>query len=138
MGENITTKQNTVASNVSGNLPQSQQVNDSSTLVKKFFNSYYTKPLEFNSNEVDATIGFFEKRGFDKTSAQTISTIIMQQAKIDGVKTFELLDTLGGFDDVQLSSVITEVLNYNRTKISALGYKIDQATNKLDARNIMV
>ena len=69
MGENITTKQNTVASNVSGNLPQSQQVNDSPTLVKKFFNSYYTKPLEFNSNEVDATIGFFEKRGFDKTSA---------------------------------------------------------------------
>jgi len=39
---------------------------------------------------------------------------------------------------VQLSSVITEVLNYNRTKISALGYKVDQATNKLDARNIMV
>ena len=52
MGENITTKQNTVASNVSGNLPQSQQVNDSSTLVKKFFNSYYTKPLEFNRTSI--------------------------------------------------------------------------------------
>ena len=51
---------------------------------------------------------------------------------------FELLDTLGGFDDIQLSTVITEILNYNRAKISTLGYKVDQATNKLETRNIVV
>jgi hypothetical protein len=62
----------------------------------------------------------------------------MQQAKIDNVKIFELIDTLGGFDQVQLSSVITEILNYNRSKISTLGYKVDQATNKLETRNIVV
>ena len=58
--------------------------------------------------------------------------------KIDNVKIFELIDTLGGFDQVQLSSVITEILNYNRSKISTLGYKVDQATNKLETRNIVV
>ena len=32
----------------------------------------------------------------------------------------------------------TEILNYNRSKISTLGYKVDQATNKLETRNIVV
>jgi hypothetical protein len=57
---------------------------------------------------------------------------------MDNVKIFELIDTLGGFDEVQLSTVITEILNYNRSKISTLGYKVDQATNKLETRNIVV
>ena len=119
------------------NLPK-KQATDNADKTKRYFNSFYGYQLEFPSNDVDAVIGFLEGKGFDKVAAQSTGSIILQQAKIDGVKTFELLDTLGGFDDVQLSSVITEVLNYNRTKISALGYKVDQATNKLDARNIMV
>ena len=138
MGENITTKQNTVASNVSGNLPQSQQVNDSSTLVKKFFNSYYTNPLEFNSNEVDATIGFFEKRGFDKSAAISTSTTLLNQAKLDNVKIFELLDTLKGLDDVQLSTVVTEVLNYNRLKTSTLGFRLTDSVDTVEKRNVVV
>ena len=76
-------------------------------------------------------LDFLKKEVLIKLVLQTIATIIMQQAKIDGVKTFELLDTLGGFDDVQLSSVITEVLNYNRTKISALGYKVDPSNKQI-------
>ena len=34
--------------------------------VKKFFTEYYSAPLEFPSNEVDAVVGFFENRGFEK------------------------------------------------------------------------
>jgi len=122
--------------NLYGNLPA--KTGDSATSVKQFFDQYYTKPFEFSSNEVDATVGFFAKRGFDEVSSTSVATIVMQQAKIDNVKIFELLDTLGGFDDIQLSTVITEILNYNRAKISTLGYKVDQATNKLETRNIVV
>ena len=106
--------------------------------VAKFFDEYYSAPLEFPSNEVDAVIGFFENRGFEKTSAATIGSVLMRQAKIDEVKIFELLDTLKGFDEVQLSKVVTEVLNYNRQKMSSLGYKIDQSDSKLESRNILV
>lgn len=122
--------------NLYGNLPAKE--GDSAESVKRFFDQYYTKPFEFASNEVDATVSFFAKRGFDEVSSNSVATIVMQQAKIDNVKIFELLDTLGGFDDVQLSTVITEILNYNRAKISTLGYKVDQATNKLETRNIVV
>ena len=106
--------------------------------VKEFFDVYYSAPLEFPSNEVDAVIGFFEKRGFEKLSAQTIGAVLMRQAKIDDIKVFELLDTLKGFDEIQLSQIVTETLNYNRQKISSLGYKVDQSQNKLETRNILV
>jgi len=138
MGENINSTTGTVASNVTGNLPQDNTVLDSATKVKALFDQYYTRTLEFPSNEVDATVGFFEKRNFDTTSAQTVATIILQQAKIDNVKVFQLLDTLKGFNDAQLSNVVTEILNYNRGKISSLGYRISETSTKLDARNIMV
>ena len=104
------------------NLPT--QLKNTQQKVKTFFDEYYSAPLEFPSNEVDAVIGFFEKRGFEKTSAQTIGSVLMKQAKIDDVKIFELLDTLQGFNELQLSSVVTEILNYNRQKMSSLGYKI--------------
>ena len=106
--------------------------------VAKFFDEYYSAPLEFPSNEVDAVVGFFESRGFEKLSAQTIGAVLMRQAKIDSIKVFELLDTLKGFDEIQLSQIVTETLNYNRQKISSLGYKIDQSQNKLETRNILV
>ena len=32
--------------------------------VVEFFDNYYNKTLEFPSNEFDAVIGFFTKRGF--------------------------------------------------------------------------
>ena len=58
--------------------------------VKKFFNEYYSAPLEFPSNEVDAVVGFFEARGFEKLSAQTIGAVLMKQAKLDDIKVFEM------------------------------------------------
>ena len=62
----------------------------------------------------------------------------MQQAKLDDVNVFELLDTLKGLDALQLSAVVTEVINYNRSKISTLGYKLDKSANKLEVRNVLV
>ena len=69
--------------------------------------------------------------------AKTASAIL-QQAKIDGVKVFELLDTLKGMDKVQLSYIVTEVLNNKRTLTSSLGYKVESPTNLSEKRNIMV
>ena len=62
----------------------------------------------------------------------------MQQARLDDVNVFELLDTLKGWDALKLSAVVTEILNYNRSKISTLGYKIDSSDSKLEKRNVLV
>jgi hypothetical protein len=119
------------------NLPNTQKP-DSSNEVKQFYNQYYTGFINFPSNEVDAVIGFFQSRGFEKTSAIAVGTAILQQAKIDEVNVFELIDTLKKQDTVQLSNVVTEILNYNRQKISTLGYKISNTANRTESRNIEV
>lgn len=106
--------------------------------VTEVFDNYFNKKLSFPSNEVDAVVAFFEKRGFEKSAAIATSTSLLNQAKIDGVRVFTLLDTLKGFNEVQLSAVVAEILNYSRLRTSVLGYKITGSTEKLERRNIVV
>ena len=117
-------------------LPQTTKKSDQK--VVEFFDTYFDKKLSFPSNQVDAVIGFFTKRGFDKEAAVSVGSVLLQQAKIDSVNVFQLLDTLKGLDSVQLSSIVTEVLNYNRSKTSTLGFKRTQQVEKLEKRNIVV
>jgi hypothetical protein len=118
------------------NLP-SQGANDSAEEVKAFYDEYFTKPLSFPSNEVDAVIGFFESRNFDKSASIAVATILLKQSKLDQVNVFELLDTLKGLNEVQLSSIVTEVINANRDKISTIGFKVDNNLQQIESRNII-
>jgi hypothetical protein len=114
------------------------QPKDSTKKTVEFFDQYFDKKLCFPSNQVDAIVGFFTKRGFDNEAALSVSTVLLQQSKIDNVNVFQLLDTLKGLDSVQLSTVVTEVLNYNRPKTSTLGFKRTETVDKLEKRNIVV
>ena len=117
-------------------LPIPAQTNDKG--VTEFFDKYFTEKLSFASNEVDAVIGFFDKRGFEKAAAISTGTILLQQAKLDEINVFTLLDTLKGFDEIKLSAVVAEVLNYNRLSTSVLGFKNTTSTDTLEKRNIVV
>ena len=122
---------------MSTNLPASTNP-DSAQEVKEFFNQYLTEKISFPSNQVDAIIGFFENRGFEKTAAQTTSTALLTQAKLDEVNVFELIDSLQGLNKTQLSDIVANVLNYNREKISTLGFRVESKYEKLEKRNIMI
>lgn len=118
-------------------LPDSQTTAvDSSTAVKTFFDSYFLKQISFASNEIDAVVGFFQKRGFDQDAAQSTAISILTQAKFENIKPFAVIDTLKGLTDVQLSRVVTEVLNTKREATSALGYSIPYTANNFESRNI--
>ena len=106
--------------------------------VTEFFDKYFTKKLEFSTNEVDAVVAFFEKRGFDRSAAISTGTILLQQAKLDDIKVFVLLDTLKDFDETKLSAVVAEVLNYNRINTSTLGFKSHAVVDTLEKRNVVV
>jgi hypothetical protein len=111
---------------------------DSADAVKQFFDRYYDKTVNYNANEVDAVIAYFLKRGFDEVAAINTSVVLLQQAKIDQVNVYKLIDTLSGFNDVQLSNVVTQILNDNRNKTSALGYRIEPQGTLIEQRNIVV
>jgi hypothetical protein len=105
--------------------------------VRLFFDRYYTKPINLSDNDLNSIVGFFEARGFDKSSAVAVSITLLNQAKLDNVKIYKLLDTLKGYQDLQLSAVVAEVLNYNRKKTSAVGFRRNIVENKLEKRNII-
>jgi hypothetical protein len=106
--------------------------------VRAFFDNYFNAPITFPAAQIDAVVGFFKKRGFDDTASNSTAMVLMQQANIDDVNVFELLDTLKGLTEIQLSSVVTEVLNYNRQKNSTLGFRRVDKSDYLEKRNIIV
>lgn len=118
------------------NLPTTTQ-NYTDKNTRKFFENSNKPTLTFPTNDVDAMVGYFESRGFSKQSSISTATVLLTQAKIDEVNAFELIDTLKGINDVQLSGIVTEILNANRSKISSLGYKDSSSSNQTEKRNIV-
>ncbi len=117
------------------NLPV-QGTSDSADGTKLFFDQYGQVPLEFSANEVSAAVGFFESNGFGKEAAQITASVILRQAKIDGVPVFTLLDSLKVLNGLQLSSLIGEILNNNRNPSSTLGFKTNSVSKSDQVRNI--
>jgi len=105
--------------------------------VNQFFDTYFTKKLEFSTNEIVAVRGFFEKRRFSKPAADAVSLVLLQQAKIDNVKVFSLLDTMKAYSTNQLSELVTEVLNHNRLNTSILGTKKVNRQSTVENRNVI-
>jgi len=105
--------------------------------VQLFFDTYFTKPVNFNDNELTAVKAFFESRGFEESSAIAVSVPILNQAKADNIKVFELLDSLKNINDLQLSSIVAEILNYNRRRTSVIGFKRERDISKFESRNII-
>jgi len=118
------------------NLPKQKPTPGSNEDVRQFFDKYFTKTVSYPASKIDAVVGFFENRGFERTASIAVATVLLQQAKIDNVNIFELLDTLKGLTDLQLSAVVTETLNYSRPSTSSLGYRRTTATDTFETRNI--
>lgn len=120
----------------SNNLPQ--HTNDSGVEVKQFFDKFYQHQVSFPANQIDAVVGFFLKHGFDTESSRSVAIVLLNQARIDQVNVFELVDTLKGLTDVQLSQVVAQVLNAYREKVSLLGYRIAPLVDDYESRNILI
>jgi hypothetical protein len=101
------------------------------------FENYQNLPMGVDPTVYAAVVGFFASRGFEDVAAELISETIIIQAKQDGYNPMQILDSLRGLDQVDISGLVAEILNYNRFKTSSLGiYQVD-ITNTEIARNIL-
>lgn len=121
----------------------SRTVSDSSNnlpteITTEFFNNFYNLEISYNPSEVDAVIGYFLKRGFEKVSAINTASVLLQQAKIDDLNVQQLLDTLKGVTDVQLSLIVAQILNFNRSKTSVLGFRDNINQELFEQRNVVI
>jgi hypothetical protein len=105
--------------------------------IEKLRTTNYTTDFNFNVGEYDSTIAFFVKRGFSRTAAESTAYVILSQAKIDDIKPTVLLDKLTQASPVQLSELITIILNANRYKSSRLGVRQTLTTKETVSRNIL-
>ena len=119
------------------NLPI-QPGTDSAAFTKLFFDSYGQQPLEFLSTDVDASITFFASRGFDKDAATITAVTLLKQAKLDNQPIYQILDTLKGFNDLQISALVGEILNNNRPSTSTLGFRVADGSSFSQSRNIVL
>lgn len=116
-------------------IPNLSKKIDTGTQV--FFDAYYTEPVNFSDNELNAVKAFFETRGFEESAALAVSITIIKQAKADNIKVFKILDTLKTYQKVQLNSIVAEILNYNRKRTSVVGFKKQTNVSLFESRNII-
>ena len=106
--------------------------------VRRFFDKFFVHQVTFPSNQIDAVVGFFLKNGFDPDSARSTSIVLLNQARLDSINVFELVDSLKKLTDVQLSQVVAQILNSYREKVSLLGFRISNISDTYESRNILV
>lgn len=111
---------------------------DKQQVIKTVLDKYFQKEITFPAEQIDAVQSFFLKRGFDETPTRSLTIVLLNQALIDQVDVFQLLDKLKGLTDIQLTQVITDVLNAYRDRTSILGFKQSSVDNTLELRNILV
>lgn len=116
------------------NLPLTPSKSDATIQA---FDAYYSSPIEINASTYAAMTGYFTSKGFEKTAADSISTIIIRQAVTDGYNPMQILDSLKGLSNVELSGLVAEILNYNRLSTSSLGVAKTFKTHPEIERNIV-
>ena len=111
--------------------------NDSANLTLKNFDQYYNTPIEIDNNSMIYITSFFEKRGFSPDSAETIGLIILSQAKKDNVNPSSVMDEIIKLDNVSISGLVGQILNYNRFNTSILGVYVTPSPADEIQRNIL-
>lgn len=119
------------------NIPQPQPTPNSASATLQVFDTYGVAPLNIDATTYDAMVGFFTSRGFGNDSSESMSYVIIKQAILDNINPFTLIETLKGLDNVEISNIITEVLNYNRFKSSSLGVASPFSPTEEISRNIV-
>jgi hypothetical protein len=117
------------------NLP-SKLITDSAKATRVFFARYGQQGTEFKADDVAAVIGFFQIRGFETDVAISAALEVLKSAKQDKRSVFLLLDTLTEFNGVQLSVIVSKILNQNRLPISILGFRSNVNVTESITRNI--
>lgn len=116
------------------NLPGLRQT-DNSTL--QAFDTYFSQPIEIKVSTLNAMVSFFTSKRFDQTAAENVALVIITQAKKDDLNPMQVLDTLRGLGEVEISALVAEIINFNRFKTSFLGYTRGFQINEEVSRNVM-
>jgi hypothetical protein len=115
--------------------PKTSQDSAQSTI--NLLNTYNKNPIQIDAGTYDSMKTFFESKGFGSSAAESMAYVIIRQAKIDNLNPHTIIETLTGMDSVHISSLVTEIVNYNRYKTSSIGQASPFSPIDEIARNIV-
>jgi hypothetical protein len=118
------------------NIPKENN-SSSSNETAQVFDEYFETPITVDSTTLSSITAFFESRGFEKYAAQNVALLIIKQAKLDNFNPNQIIDTLNGLQSIEISALVTEILNKNRFKSSVLGIKQNFLISEEVVRNIV-
>jgi len=101
------------------------------------FDAYYSKPLELDVSVYTSVKSFFTSKGFENNAADNIAVLIIKESKINGLNPMKVIDSLKGLDSVEISSLVNEIINFNRFKTSFLGSALAFSSNPNIVRNVI-
>ena len=81
--------------------------------------------------------GFFESKGFGEVAAESVAITVLTQSVKEGYSSMQVMDTLKGLGQVEISGLVAEILNYNRFKTSLLGVAQFYSPSDEVTRNIV-
>jgi hypothetical protein len=123
--------------------PNSTAVLPSNTPISIYANNVYLRTIYTQTNipidagTYDALKGFFGSNGFSDIASDSITFAILYQAYVDQYNPMQVIENIKGLDGVQLNSLVTEILNYNRFKTSFLGRSAAYQTTPSVTREIL-
>lgn len=117
------------------NTPQ-QKTPDNAAYTLKIFDAYTETPIQVEVTVYEAVIGFFASRGFGDDAAKSISYAIIKESLTKNFSPFQYLDTLKGYDNVQLSGIVATLINSARYKTSSVGTANPFVPRSYVSRNI--
>jgi len=118
------------------NIPSEKPASSSDQTVE-VFNNYYTAPININNNELIAMVGLLERKGFSPVAAESTAITILTQASIDGYNAMQIMDTLTGLDNIDITKLVAEIVNLNRLKTSQLGIAQTFSISETVTRNVL-
>jgi hypothetical protein len=119
------------------NIPSSRS-SSSSDKTLRTFNQQSSIVTQLDPAVLTMMTGFLESRNFSQETAELISIAILKQAKQDGYNPMQILETIKGIKQTELSGIVAEILNYNRFKTSSLGVVSEVEPVNFVKRNIVV
>ena len=119
------------------NIPPKQAAGSASDLSNKNLNQYNDLPVQLHNDTLTAMKGLLSNKGFSDESAENIAITIMMQAKRDSFNPMNVLDSMKNLGNVELSLLVSEILNFNRFKTSVLGTTQNITPVEVVKRNIL-
>jgi hypothetical protein len=119
------------------NIPPKQAAGSASDLSNKNLNQYNDLPVQLHNDTLTAMKGLLSNKGFSDESAENIAITIMMQAKRDSFNPMNVLDSMKTLGNVELSQLVSEILNFNRFKTSVLGTTQNITPVEVVKRNIL-